>query len=61
MTLIELLVAMALLSLLAVGVMFACLIGLSAMERTNNRLEDEPQGARRGTSVDTADCRHDRG
>jgi prepilin-type N-terminal cleavage/methylation domain-containing protein len=38
-TLIELLVAMALLSLLAVGVMFGMRIGLSAMERTNNRLQ----------------------
>jgi general secretion pathway protein J len=38
-TLIELLVAMALLSLLAVGVLFGMRIGLSAMERTNNRLQ----------------------
>ena len=38
-TLIELLVAMALLSLLAVGVLFGMRIGLNAMERTNNRLQ----------------------
>ncbi|HYP06702.1 MAG TPA: type II secretion system protein [Bryobacteraceae bacterium] len=38
-TLIELLVAMALLSLLAVGVLFGMRIGLGAMERTNNRLQ----------------------
>src|SRR3954451_16919276 len=38
-TLIELLVAMTLLSLLAVGVLFGLRIGLGAMERTNNRLQ----------------------
>lgn len=38
-TLIELLVAIALLSLLAVGVLFGMRIGLGAMERTNNRLQ----------------------
>jgi prepilin-type N-terminal cleavage/methylation domain-containing protein len=38
-TLIELLVAMALLSLLAVGVMFGMRIGLNAMDRTNNRFQ----------------------
>ena len=38
MTLIELLVAMTLLSLLAVGVLFGLRIGLNAMERTNDRL-----------------------
>jgi prepilin-type N-terminal cleavage/methylation domain-containing protein len=37
-TLIELLVAMTLLSLLSVGVLFGLRIGLNAMERTNDRL-----------------------
>ena len=38
-TLIELLVAIGLLSMLAVGVLFGMRIGLSAMERTNDRLQ----------------------
>ncbi len=56
-TLIELLVAMTLLSLLSVGVLFGLRIGLNAMDRTNDRLMTNRRVLGVERVSDAADCR----
>ena len=59
-TLMELIIAISLLSLLSVGLLMAMRVGLNAMEKSNNRImaNRRVSGAQRGTG--TADRRPDR-